>query len=497
MYNVGNPQIVIGGSLPTSTPVQIAHGATFDLNGLPQTVDSLADSAGSGGTVTTSVAGSITLTLAPAGTTTFSGVIQDGAGQISVTINGPGTQVFAGSNTYTGATTINGGVLAIAGSGVYSAGFAINGGTLEVAGPGVIDGSGPLSGSGTVLLAPGGSMIATNFGNNVVVAGGTLSGATGATPTVGGLLVSAGAVSLSDGQTITVGNGGLLIAPGAGATFTMTGGSLVQGGSVGTGGNWWGGSVNVGDPSAGGPGGTSNPAVLNISGGTLQAGNWTNGVAGAGLQVGVGGAAGIVNQSGGVVNVEGWDAFAVGGAIFGGTPGTGTYNLSAGTLNTGYYGNGYTEIGVAGGTGVVNVSGGVWNISADAPVSPGSGGGQGGTSLLNIGSGNVPDGDAAGTGSVVISGGQVNAFGGITDRQRLQPGRQCGLAQPPGRPAGSDQRHRRLLRRQDPRGLRRHAGRQQRHAAKRHADPRQCHDQRHDRQRHTAGVDHKRQRDCW
>ena len=67
--------------------------------------------------MTTSVAGSITLALAPTGTTTFSGVIQDGAGQISVTTSGPGTQVFAGSNTYTGATTINGGVLAIAGSG--------------------------------------------------------------------------------------------------------------------------------------------------------------------------------------------------------------------------------------------------------------------------------------------------------------------------------------------------------------------------------------------
>ena len=412
MYTVGNPQIIIGGSLPSKTPVQLAHGATFDLNRLPQAIDSLSDSGGSGGTVTSSVSGSITLTLAPAGTTTFSGVIQDGAGQISVTTNGPGIQVFSGSNTYTGATTVNGGMLEIAAPGVYSGGFALNGGTLEVGGPGVID-SNSLSGSGTILLAAGGSMIAKNFANNVVVAGGTLSGTPGATATVGGLLFSAGAVSLSDGQTIAVGNAGLIIAPGAGATFTMTGGSLAQGG-FGAGANWWGGSVNVGDPSAGGPGGASNPAVLNISGGTLQAGNWSSGVAGAGLQVGVGGAAGIVNQSGGFVNVEGWDAFAVGGAIFGGTPGQGTYNLSAGTLNTGYYGNGYTEIGVAGGTGLMRVSGGVWNISADAPISPGSGGGEGGLSLLNIGSGHAPNYDAAGTGSVVISGGQVNAFGGIT-----------------------------------------------------------------------------------
>ena len=404
--------LVFGTCLPLATPVQLARGATFDLNGSAHTIDSLADSSGSGGTVTTSVSGAIALTLAPTGTTSFSGVIQDGAGQINLIMNGPGTQILAGSNTYTGATTINGGVLEITGSGVYSAGFAVNSGTLEVAGLGVIDGSGSLSGTGIILIVPGGSLAAKNFGGNVVVVGGTLSGATGATPAVGGLLVSSGSVCLADGQTIAVGNGGLLIAPGTGATVNMTGGLLVQGGSVGASGNWWGGAINVGDPSAGGPGGTSNPAVLNISGGTLQAGNWAGDHAGAGLQVGVGGAAGIVNQSGGVVNVEGWDAFAVGGAIFGGTPGQGTYNLSAGTLNTGYYGNGYTEVGVAGGTGVVKVSGGVWNISADAPGGPG--GGQGGSSLLNIGSGNAPDFDAAGAGSVVITGGQVHAFGGIT-----------------------------------------------------------------------------------
>ena len=35
-------------------------------------------------------------------------------------------------------------------------------------------------------------------------------------------------------------------------------------------------------------------------------------------------------------------------------------------------------------------------------------------SLLNIGSGNAPDYDAPGAGSVVITGGQVNAFGGVT-----------------------------------------------------------------------------------
>ena len=76
---VGDPQ----GTLPTASPVQIAAGAalTWRAN---QTVASLADGGGSGGTVTNSAAGPATLTLAPpSGSTTFSGVIQDGAGQLA------------------------------------------------------------------------------------------------------------------------------------------------------------------------------------------------------------------------------------------------------------------------------------------------------------------------------------------------------------------------------------------------------------------------------
>ena len=45
------------------------------------------------------------------GSTTFSGVIQNGAGQTALTLNGPGTQVLTGSNTYSGLTTISGGTL--------------------------------------------------------------------------------------------------------------------------------------------------------------------------------------------------------------------------------------------------------------------------------------------------------------------------------------------------------------------------------------------------
>ena len=61
--------------------MQIAGSAVLDLAGSEQTIDSLADYVSSGGTVTNCGTAAAVLTVAPAGATTFSGVIQDGAGQ--------------------------------------------------------------------------------------------------------------------------------------------------------------------------------------------------------------------------------------------------------------------------------------------------------------------------------------------------------------------------------------------------------------------------------
>jgi fibronectin-binding autotransporter adhesin len=103
-------------SIPNSSTVAIASGATFDLNGASETIGALADYGGGGGIVTNNAAGrSSVLTLAGSGSSTFSGTVQDGASPISLVKSGAGTQVLAGANTYSGTTAVAEGTLQLTG----------------------------------------------------------------------------------------------------------------------------------------------------------------------------------------------------------------------------------------------------------------------------------------------------------------------------------------------------------------------------------------------
>ena len=102
------------GTLPTATDVQLGAGV-LDLNGASQSVASLSNYNGVGGTVTNTSSTSVTLTLTPAaGTSRFSGVIGNGlaGGQTSLVINGAGIVQLDGHNTFTGPTTVQNGTLA-------------------------------------------------------------------------------------------------------------------------------------------------------------------------------------------------------------------------------------------------------------------------------------------------------------------------------------------------------------------------------------------------
>ena len=105
--------------LPPATTLSLASGGKLDLSGHNQQVASLSDYvSGNGGSILNSNSGAASvLTVSPTGgSTTFSGTIVGGGtlGTISLVMNGNGTQVLSGSNTYTGGTSINQGVLTFA-----------------------------------------------------------------------------------------------------------------------------------------------------------------------------------------------------------------------------------------------------------------------------------------------------------------------------------------------------------------------------------------------
>ena len=107
LAGTGGDQIYDG-----SGGVTLNTGGTFDLNGRSEAIPFL----NGNGTVTNSNA--TTLSVLTVGTTTnnnsfFTGVIQDGAGQVALAKAGTGTFNMAGTFGYTGNTTITAGVLSV------------------------------------------------------------------------------------------------------------------------------------------------------------------------------------------------------------------------------------------------------------------------------------------------------------------------------------------------------------------------------------------------
>jgi autotransporter-associated beta strand protein len=120
--NTGVLELAVANALPAGTAVTVANAARLYFT-TSQTIGSLAGYFGYGGTVEGIGAGLNTLTINDTTTTStsFQGVIKDGGpGQtVALVKTGSGTQTLVdavGVNTYTGTTTVNGGVLDIEGS---------------------------------------------------------------------------------------------------------------------------------------------------------------------------------------------------------------------------------------------------------------------------------------------------------------------------------------------------------------------------------------------
>ena len=155
-----------------------AAGATLNVTGA-ETIGSLSGGGTSGGNVTLSA---ITLTTGGNNaSTTFGGVIS-GSGA-SLTKVGSGTMTLSNVNTYTGATTVNGGTLAFNQSHTSSASLIVgNGATARVSQNGtraIKTGSVSFSGTGKLDLKDNKAIVTSQPGGIGTLSGATYSGVTG------------------------------------------------------------------------------------------------------------------------------------------------------------------------------------------------------------------------------------------------------------------------------------------------------------------------------
>jgi fibronectin-binding autotransporter adhesin len=221
---VGKGNVIIGNAGNT------ASTCTLDLNGFNETINGLV-SAGTAtlGFVQNNAAGT-TSTLTVGGydqTTTFDGVIQDGAGGagiVAVTKVGAGILTLTGANTFTGETNINAGTLAVTGAAA----------TLPTTGVIKINSSASAAGrlSGTVPLGH------VTLGANTGTQSARIDpGATGAAGAIGTLTLSSLAVNGGDLQFD-------LVTPGASdfidvvGTASFTAPSTISPGPVGAAGTY-------------------------------------------------------------------------------------------------------------------------------------------------------------------------------------------------------------------------------------------------------------------
>ena len=195
--------------------------AFLDLAGANRTLGSLLW----GGIVTNSGPGPATLTVGGDNSdTTFKGSIRDGAGTTALVKEGTGTTILTGSHTYTGGTTISGGILQIGngGAGGSIIGDVANNAILAINRSDTFTFAGLISGSGALQQ--------NGAGTTILTANNSYTGAT--TINAGGLIVN-GSIASSSGLTVNSGAtvGGIGTLP---AITINAGGNLSPGNSIGT-----------------------------------------------------------------------------------------------------------------------------------------------------------------------------------------------------------------------------------------------------------------------
>jgi len=205
----GTLRLSVVDAIATSSDVTVDD--TLDIYARNQTVASLAGAAT--GLVTSSLAGAVTLTTGGNDSdTTFAGVIEDGAGTLSLAKEGIGTFTVSGVNTYTGTMTITGGTLSVAdadGLGDTSGNTTVGEfGTLDINNVAIAVGEDVTVNGGTITGTGAGASLAgtVTLGADSTVGGAgtlTLSGAIGESVASGIEKTGAGTVNLNAANTYT------------------------------------------------------------------------------------------------------------------------------------------------------------------------------------------------------------------------------------------------------------------------------------------------------
>lgn len=153
--SAGTLQLGAGTAIPDgATYGNVSLTGTLDLNNQSEGINGLSGA----GTVTSSVAGSRTLTVGNNDqTSTFAGTIIAGLGTTALTKAGTGSLTLSNTNTYTGATTVSAGTLLVTGS---TAAGAV-GVTATLGGTGTVGGAITLNNGSTLAPGTGGTTIGT------------------------------------------------------------------------------------------------------------------------------------------------------------------------------------------------------------------------------------------------------------------------------------------------------------------------------------------------
>ncbi len=263
------------------------NGGTLDLNGFSNTIGALA---GTGGVISTGVAGTSTLSAGGSGAdTSYSGSIQNGSGTVALTKQGSGALSLSGTSSYTGGTVIQTGTINWNGNSALGAGPV----TLNNASTGVANTSLNRNGAGTLA-------------NNIVVA----NQGTGAV-TIGN---ATGATSVTYNGTLALGRTTRLEAGNASGTATFNG--LISGA---------GGIVKRGDGTVALTNASNSfSGDVLVQGGTLSASSLAT--LGAGTTP--------LQLQGGTLSITGGGSTSRGLQLVSPSNESGTVNISSGTLTS-------------------------------------------------------------------------------------------------------------------------------------------------------------------